>query len=463
MLPSFIQPTRIQNLNDRETAKGAYVLYWMQQSQRAEYNHALEYSLYTANRLKQPLIVLFCLTDNYPEANLRHYAFMVEGLLETRKKLEDRGIRMIARIGRPDRIVATAGRAASVIVCDRGYLKHQKKWRDQIADAVRCRVVRVESDTVIPVEVVSKKAEYAARTIRPRVHRHLPAYLTRFRHTRPAIPSLNLEIRGIPLDRTESVLGQLKIDRSVPPVPRFFKGGTTVAKYRFRQFVRNRLSRYDKNGNQPQTDDISHMSPYLHFGQISPLYLALRIKASGEHLKPAQDALLEQLFIRRELAINFVTYTPRYDTYDCAPGWAKQTLDTHRKDHRPYLYGPEELDRANTHDPYWNAAMQEMKFTGFMHNYMRMYWGKKILEWSKTPQTAYKTILALNNRYFLDGRDPNSYAGVAWTFGVHDRAWPERPIFGKIRYMAASGLERKCAIGAYVEKVAHRVKKANHI
>ena len=201
-----------------------------------------------------------------------------------------------------------------------------------------------------------------------------------------------------------------------------------------------------ENRNQPQTDDISHMSPYLHFGQLSPLYLALQIKAAASRLKEAQEAYLEELIVRRELAMNFVNYTPKYDSYACLPQWAQKTLTQHRKDPREYVYTRSRLEEAETHDEYWNAAMREMKITGFMHNYMRMYWGKKILEWSKTPEHAFRTTLAINNKYFLDGRDPNSYAGVAWVFGVHDRAWFERPMFGKIRYMAASGLERKCDI-----------------
>ncbi|MEJ2100696.1 MAG: hypothetical protein P8X68_12035 [Desulfobacterales bacterium] len=201
------------------------------------------------------------------------------------------------------------------------------------------------------------------------------------------------------------------------------------------------------------------MSAYLHFGQISPLYLALQVLKTEKRFKQAREAFLEELIVRRELAMNFAYYTSNYDSYACLPAWAKKTLAEHKNDRRGYLYSQRQLENCETHDEYWNAAMREMKFTGFMHNYMRMYWGKKILEWSQTPEQAYKTILTINNKYFLDGRDANSYTGVAWVFGVHDRAWSERPIFGKIRYMAASGLERKCDIQGYVEKVNALVKK----
>ena len=170
-------------------------------------------------------------------------------------------------------------------------------------------------------------------------------------------------------------------------------------------------------------------------------------------LQEAKDAYLEQLIVRRELAMNFAHYAENYDSYKCIPQWAQKTLKEHRSDRREFIYTRKQLENAETHDEYWNAAMREMKVTGFMHNYMRMYWGKKILEWSKTPQYAFKTTLAINNKYFLDGRDPNSYTGVAWVYGVHDRAWSERPIFGKIRYMTASGLERKCDIQGYVKKI----------
>jgi deoxyribodipyrimidine photo-lyase len=236
-------------------------------------------------------------------------------------------------------------------------------------------------------------------------------------------------------------------------VTRFLTGGPEKGRDLFRTFLEKSFSRYVKNRNQPQTDDISRMSAYLHFGQISPLYLALQINKTRGRATEAKAAYLEELIVRRELAINFVNSTARYDDFSSLPNWALETLARHRKDPREYTYTRRQLEDAKTHDQYWNAAMVEMRTTGFMHNHMRMYWGKKILEWSKTPEQAFRTALALNNKYFLDGRDPNSYAGVAWIFGLHDRAWFERPIFGKVRYMNASGLERKCDIRGYVEKV----------
>jgi deoxyribodipyrimidine photo-lyase len=461
-----IQKTRIQFLNDADVTKGKYVLYWMQQSQRAEYNHALEYAVQQANRLGQSVLVAFGLMDDYPEANLRHYTFMLEGLQETQITLARRRIKMVVQPGTPAKVALNLGRQASLIVCDCGYLRPQKAWRDQVARQAVCRVVQVESDVIVPLRVVSNKAEYAARTIRPKIHKHLANYLNEFKAAAAKHSSLNLNIQGLDLANVNAVLQKLRIDRSVPAVTNFFQGGSSRARQMFKSFLHRRLSCYVDNRNQPQTDDVSHMSPYLHFGQISPLYLALQISLANNRLQAAKEAFLEEMIVRRELAMNFVNYTPAYDSFKCLPDWARRTLAEHEKDPREYVYTRSQLEDARTHDEYWNAAMREMKTTGFMHNYMRMYWGKKILEWSNTPEHAYRTTLALNNKYFVDGRDANSYAGVAWVFGVHDRAWFERSIFGKIRYMAASGLERKCDIRGYVKKVdslsAKNISLDNH-
>jgi deoxyribodipyrimidine photo-lyase len=454
-----INQTRAETINDRKTIAGDYVLYWMQQSQRAEQNPALDAAIHEANRLGLPIFVAFGLTDAYPEANLRHYRFMLEGLKDAQSALHRKGIRLIVRRGDPPEVALKLGRRAAMIVCDVGYTRHQRLWRRQVAAQAKCRVLAVEGDAVVPVAVASTKPEYAARTLRPRIQKHLDDYLKRHRGVKPKCACLNLGIGGEDLKDIDAILTGLEIDRKVPPVSALFKGGCQEAKKRLRRFIRNHLANYDAHSNQPQTDDISHMSPYLHFGQISPVYVALQVSQAEQGEKIDREAYLEELIVRRELALNFVYYTRDYDRYSCLPEWAHKTLAEHAKDRRPVIYRREELEAARTHDPYWNAAMREMKYTGFMHNYMRMYWGKKILEWSPTAEEAFETALAINNKYFLDGRDPNSYAGVAWIFGKHDRAWSERPVYGKVRYMAASGLERKCDIRAYVRKVDRRVGK----
>jgi len=232
------------------------------------------------------------------------------------------------------------------------------------------------------------------------------------------------------------------------------RGGTARANALLEEFIAKKIRHYDELRNDPALDYSSHLSPYLHFGQVSPLAVSLRITAEKSIPAAAREAFLEELIVRRELSMNFAFYNDLYDEYECLPDWARKTLAEHAKDRREYLYDADQWERAGTHDPYWNAAQREMMITGKMHNYMRMYWGKKLLEWSRTPAEAFRTALALNNRYELDGRDPNGFAGVAWCFGKHDRAWFERKVFGKIRYMNDSGLRRKFDMDAYLKKVA---------
>jgi deoxyribodipyrimidine photo-lyase len=450
-----VQPVpqeRIQPLNDLAPRDARYVLYWMQQSQRAEFNHALEYAIGRANDANQGVLVAFGLMDDYPEANERHYRFMLEGLQETQQTRRERGISMVVHLGPPDEVALRLSDDASLVVCDRGYLRHQKAWRDRVARAAGCQVVQVESDVVVPVETASDHAEFAARTIRPKIHRLWERFLVPLRRQTVRKDSLGLRIKGESLANLHRLLADLDLDGSVPPVDRWFRGGTREARSVLRSFLRNLYDDYARNRNQPQTDHVSHMSKYLHFGQISPVEIALAVKkAKGR--RENEDVYLEELIVRRELAQNFAQFTPDYDRFKCLPRWAKESLREHKPDRRDPQYSRAELESASTHDPYWNAAMREMTHTGYMHNYMRMYWAKKILEWSSSPEHAFKIALELNNKYFVDGRDPNSYANVAWTFGLHDRAFSERPILGKIRFMSADGLKRKCDIEGYVDKV----------
>jgi deoxyribodipyrimidine photo-lyase len=426
----------------------------MQQSQRAEWNHALEHAIDAANDAGLPLVVGFGITVRFPGASLRHYRFMLEGLRETQQSLERRGIRLVVRRDPPPRAALELARDAALVVTDRGYLRVQKGWRERVAARAPCRVVQVESDVVVPVEVVSDKQEFAARTIRPKIHRHLEAYLVPLRKRRLKRDSLEMRFESFDLADVDAALERLRINRDVPPAPGF-TGGTSRARARLRTFIGGPLADYADLRNNPALDVQSNLSPYLHFGQVSPLYAALEVLRSGAP-SAAVDAFLEELIVRRELSMNFVHYQPRYDDPTCLPDWARKTLDKHRSDPREPVYAPAKLDWAETHDPYWNAAQLEMVRGGKMHNYMRMYWGKKILEWSRTPERAFRTALRLNNKYELDGRDPNGFTGVAWCFGLHDRPWGERPIFGTVRTMTAGGLDRKFDMDAYVRKVEER-------
>jgi deoxyribodipyrimidine photo-lyase len=228
------------------------------------------------------------------------------------------------------------------------------------------------------------------------------------------------------------------------------KGGTHQAEMHLQNFLKNKLDSYAEYRNDPTKDYLSCMSPYLHFGQISPVYIASKVLETDS---PGKNAYLEELIVRRELAINFVHYNLYYDSFEGLPDWPKKTLTAHITDRREYVYTRDELEQAKTHDVYWNAAQKEMVSTGKMHGYMRMYWGKKILEWCESPAAAFATAVYLNNKYELDGRDPNGFCGVAWCFGSHDRPWKERAIFGMVRYMNDKGLKRKFDADAYVEQV----------
>ena len=455
-------PDRVQPLNDRAPAGQAeYVLYWMEQSKRARHNPALERGLQHANEHDLPLLVVVGLMDEGPEANLRHYTFVLEGLRETQQRLATRGLQLVVQHGSPDEVALRYADDAAVLVTDRGYLRHQKQWRARVAEAAPCRVEQVEGDVVVPVETATEKAEYAARTLRPKIHEHLERCL----QLPPEVPvetsSLGLDgDAGLDLSTLSTVLDSLEMNRSVAPVSSLYRGGAPEAERILEDFLGEHLEGYDGNRNQIHSHAVSHMSKYLHAGQISPVWLARQVQ-QADGPEADTESYIEELVVRRELAMNHVHFRPdTYDSYSCLPEWARESLAEHAEDEREYVYSRAELEQGDTHDPYWNAAMKEMRETGYMHNYMRMYWGKKILEWSPDPHTAYTRTLALNNTYFLDGRDPNSFANVAWVFGLHDRGWKERPVYGKVRYMSQGGLKRKADPDAYVEKVDRLAARA---
>jgi len=374
---------------------------------------------------------------------------MLEGLKEVHSSLEKRGIRMVIRHRSPEEGVVELSKRACLVVVDRGYLKIQRRWRKHAARHVNCPLVQVESDVVVPVEEASPKEEFSAATFRPKIKEKLDHYLVPLKHSHPKISSLGMHLNSFRIDDLSKTVLRLKIDRRVKKTSSF-QGGTSQAKKHLRHFIDSKLDHFEECRNDPTVDCLSNMSPYLHFGQVSPLYIALQILKSDS---PGKDAYLEELIVRRELSMNFVFYNQNYDSFDGLPEWAKKTLREHAKDRREYVYSSEKLENAETHDPYWNAAHEETRMTGKMHGYMRMYWGKKILEWVKTPGDAFGVALYLNNKYELDGRDPNGFTGVAWCFGKHDRPWKERQIFGKVRYMNANGLKRKFDADAYVQKV----------
>ena len=452
----MIQNERIEKLNDKSLKNGKYVLYWMQSSQRDHFNHALEYSILKANELQKPLIVYFGITDKFPEANRRHYYFMLVGLKDVKASLEDRNIEMIILTQSPEIGAIRLSKKASLVIVDAGYLKIERKWRNFVAKHVECPLIQVETNVIVPVKTASPKEEYSAATFRRKINKVLDKFLIPLENNYPEISSEDFDFESVNIKNIENLIKSLNINENVIE-SKYFHGGNNEALKHLNDFINNKLEKYGEFKNDPNKDYLSNMSPYLHFGQISPLFIALEVLNSNASGK---EAFLEELIVRRELSMNFVYYNSDYDSFKGIPDWAKNTLLEHENDKRVPIYSLKELENAATGDPYWNASQKEMMITGKMHGYMRMYWSKKILEWVQNPEEAYKIALYLNNKYEIDGRDPNGFTGVAWCFGKHDRAWKEREIFGKVRYMNANGLKRKFDADGYVEKI---MKYSNNI
>jgi deoxyribodipyrimidine photo-lyase len=464
-MSSTVQPERVHVLNDNEPRGDAkYCLYWMEKSLRTVANPALEYAVEQANARKVPLLVAVVVSDNRvlndfnQEVTARQLHFLIEGLEDVRQDLERRKIGFVALLGDPMREIPRLAKDAATVVCDFGYLRHQRKWRQQLASKLDPPLTAVEADLIVPVETASDHQEYAARTLRPKIESRLNDFLCEVSTVKVQHPFRGIDIDCLDISDPAAVVDRCETE-DVPPVPDLFRGGQRAANQWLEDFLSDHLYQYDDNRNQPDTDGVSHLSKYLHFGNISPVQVAMRVNSKRGQKREDKDSFLEELTVRRELTHNFVYYCDRYDSYQSMPEWARETLADHRDDKREVHFTHSELENAETDDPYWNAAMNQLRHTGYMHNYMRMYWGKQILNWAYTPEDAYATALRLNNRYFLDGNDSNSFANIGWIFGLHDRAWAEREIFGKVRYMNRSGLESKCDADGYVRKVEELVAR----
>jgi deoxyribodipyrimidine photo-lyase len=365
----MIQKERIQPLNKNAIKDRTYVFYWMQAAQRSEYNHALEFAIEQANRLHKPLLVGFGLTESYPAANERHYTFMLEGLRETQASLRRRGIALVIRRQSPELAAVEWAQDACLVVTDRGYLGHQKRWRNYVARRIEVPLIQVETEVIVPVAAASGKEEWAAATFRPKISRQLDHFLIPLRKRQLKKDSLRLKLDSFDIQDITPAVARLDIDHSVGPSP-VFHGGGTQARRLLGHFIRHKLDHFAELRNDPSVNYLSHMSPYLHFGQISPLYIALKVSTASS---AGKEAYLEELIVRRELALNFVHYQQRYGAFAALPAWARATLRRHTGDRRVYLYTRRELEQAQTHDPYWNAAQMEMVLTGKMHGYMRMF------------------------------------------------------------------------------------------
>ena len=431
-------------------ADGSCVIYWMQRSQRGIDNSALDVAVEAANALQKPIVAYFAPVPFYPNANLRAYSFLVEGIPDIAAALEKRNIGFVLRRYPDHSLLKFCDEVMpALVVGDENPMREPERWREVANQKLRVPFWTVDSDVIVPSRLIEKE-QYAAFHIRKKLEAQLARFLVK-----PTNPGAKVQwkkprgLQSLPSDF--DIIEGWKLDRSVGPVSTF-KGGTKEGMRLLREFVQKKLPHYAKRRNHPELDGTSRLSPYLHFGHISPLTVAIAVRAADAP-KADKESFINELLVWRELAINFVTYNPNYDNFESGENWAHRSLAEHARDPRPYVYSERQLENAETHDPLWNAAQCQMVTDGWMHNYMRMYWGKKILEWSRTPAEAYRIAIALNDKYELDGRDPNGYAGVAWSIvGKFDRPWFTRPIFGQIRYMSGESTGKKFDSRRYIEQ-----------
>jgi deoxyribodipyrimidine photo-lyase len=447
--PVAVDSTRVRRLNTRADVPGP-VVYWMSRDQRASDNWALLFARGLASERKAPLVVVFCLVPGFLGAGGRHYTFMMEGLAGVELSLADKGIGFQVLAGEPAAAVCgfAAQMRAGAVVCDFDPLREKGRWRSAAARALEVPLYEVDAHNVVPCREASAKQEYGAYTIRPRIKKALPRFIDEF----PPLRKLKVAWTASPATDWPGLgskfAGGAAGTGRYPSAP-----GESNAISILAGFVQERLAGYAVLANDPNSGMRSDLSPYLHFGQLSAQRVALEV-IKADVPTNAREAFLEELITRRELSDNFCLYNRRYDRFEGFPAWAQDTLNAHRSDAREYIYSSRQLERAETHDELWNAAQREMVLRGKMHGYLRMYWAKKILEWTRSPEDAMRIAVRLNDRYELDGRDPNGYAGIAWSIGgVHDRAWGERAVFGKIRYMSQDGCRRKFDVDAYIRRV----------
>lgn len=437
---------RVRVLKNAKINNGS-VVYWMSRDQRVADNWALIYAFQKAKYLNSKLTVVFTLSPSFTGANLRHYDFMLGGLAEVSKSLSQKGIEFILLKGEPVNSLHNYINENNValIVSDFDPLKVKRRWKDELNSLIDIPHHEVDAHNIIPCWITSEKQEFGAYTIRPKIKKLLSEFLTDFS-----------DIEAKPLANTpfdiNDIINWLNSDSQIKPI-KWIKPGEVEARKTLNEFIDNRLNGYSTRRNDPNLDGQSNLSPYLHFGQISAQRIAIEIMKSTA---PEIDkvAFLEELIVRRELSDNFCFYNSNYDTIEGFHAWAKETHKVHRSDQREIVYSQKELENGTTHDKLWNAAQMEMVKTGKMHGFMRMYWAKKILEWSLSPEDAMSISIYLNDKYSIDGRDPNGYTGIAWSIGgVHDRAWSEREVFGKIRYMNYNGCKRKFDVEKYISRI----------
>jgi deoxyribodipyrimidine photo-lyase len=449
---------RVALLNRKAAPPGAaYVLYWAQANRRLDSNHTLAFAARLANQQSLPLLVYEALTCSHPWANDRFHTFILEGVPENAKRATQLGAGYIfyhrAKKSDPNDVLYALARKAHAVVTDDFPSYLPAAFNARVAGRIGVPYYIVDASCVVPMAAIEKQ-QYAAYTLRPRIQKLLPQFLTR-------VPAVKLAKRWtgeasrfhteVTAERIPDLINRSEIDHTVPP-SKEFRGCRSEGKKRLKHFLEANLVRYARLNREPSAKATSQLSPYLHFGHISSTEIALAVRDYAAEHKLIAEEFLEQLIVRRELAFNFARYGPPADRISSLPDWAQATLQKHTRDPRDPVYTREQFDNASTHDQLWNACQHELLRDGVIHGYYRMYWGKKIIEWSPTPQDALDTMIYLNDRYALDGRDPNTYTNILWCFGLHDRPWTERPIFGMVRYMSLDGMKRKTDVELYLRK-----------
>ena len=449
--------SRVTKLNDAKVnTQGRYVLYWMQMFKRANHNYALNFAIQLANEHGLPLVVYEGLKFYYPWASDRFHTFILEGVAEKQLEFAERGIRYVFYLQRherdPKNTVARLAREAALLVTDDYPCFIIPQHNERIAQ-LDLPVYAVDANGMVPLSALPKE-EYAAYTIRPKIQRLLPdlprSIVTP--HVEVQNPTLNVDCPETEVtdDNIAELVAQCDIDHSVKPSS-LYHGGTKAGRKRLKHFVQGILPDYDKTHAEPSFDGVSRLSPYLHFGFLSIQEIVAAVENSAAP-NAGKDAYLEQAIVRRELSFNLTRHNPDYDSLKSLPDWAQQTMREHANDPHPELLSEEQIEAAETYDELWNAAQLELVNTGHLHNYVRMLWGKRVIEWQRTYEMAFELLVHLNNKYALDGRDPNSYAGILWCFGKHDRPWFDREIFGTMRYMTSRSMAKKFNARRYIDQ-----------
>jgi len=484
---SAVPALRVEACGDAEVdPRGAYVLYWMIAARRATHNFALDRAVAWCQQLGKPLVVLEALRSGYRWANQRLHRFVIEGMLDNEAQFEGTNIVYYPYVepqqGQGRGLLEALAKDACVVVTDEFPSFFLPRMVQAAARQVRVRLEQVDSNGMLPLRATTRVFP-SAHVFRRFLHHNLPSHLAERPRPRPlaSLPAFRATVRASVLQRWPRAdlgafasepawLDRIDVSREVHASP--LRGGARAAERRLRAFVATALTAYEDRRNEPGLLGTSQLSPYLHFGHLSSHQIFEAVSKSEDWtearlgrpsgsragfwgMSAPAEAYLDQVITWRELGYNMCHKRDDYDQFDSLPPWAQTTLAEHERDPRPHLYGREELERAGTHDALWNAAQMQLVRDGWQHNYMRMLWGKKILEWSRSPREALTAMIELMNKYSLDGRNPNSYTGYMWTLGRYDRPWgPERPIFGKVRYMSSDNTRRKLDVRAYLERYA---------